>query len=108
PFRNHDSAMKAWAATIVALLPLVLLAIAVPRIRSLVLDAPAQYRELLGFLSQTVFELRDNLPPDIAAQLPEGAAEIQREVAAYLAGKAISLANTGRIWVTGLLLAFIG
>lgn len=102
------TATKAWAAAIVALLPIILLAIAVPRIRSLVLDAPAQYRELLGFLSQTVFELRDKLPPDIAAQLPEGAAEIQREVASYLASKAGALANTGRIWVTGLLLAFIG
>lgn len=108
PFGNRGSTTKGWAAIIVGLLPIVLLAIAVPRIRSLVLDAPAQYRELLGFLSLTVFELRDKLPPDIAAQLPEGAADIQREVASYLASKAGALANTGRIWITGLLLAFIG
>lgn len=107
-FGGHGSTAQSWAAAIIALLPIVLLAIAVPRIRSLVLDAPAQYRELLGFLSLTVFELRDKLPPDIAAQLPEGAAEIQREVASYLASKAGALANTGRIWITGLLLAFVG
>ena len=107
-FGNRSISAKAWAAAIIALLPIVLLAIAVPRIRSLVLDAPAQYRELLGFLSQTVFELRDKLPPDIAQQLPEGTADIQREVASYLASKAGALAYTGRIWLTGLLLAFIG
>ena len=107
-FGGRSATTKAWAAVIVGLLPIVLLAIAVPRIRSLVLDAPAQYRELLNFLSLTVFELRDKLPADIAAQLPEGAADIQREVASYLASKAGALANTGRIWITGLLLAFIG
>lgn len=105
---TRTSTTKVWAAVIVGLLPIVLLAIAVPRLRSLVLDAPAQYRELLGFLSLTVFELRDKLPPDIASQLPEGTADIQREVASYLASKAGALANTGRIWITGLLLAFIG
>ncbi|MCK9516343.1 MAG: AI-2E family transporter [Ottowia sp.] len=107
-FGGGNSITKVWAAVLVILLPIVLLAIAVPRIRSLILDAPAQYRELLGLLAQTVFELRDKLPPDIAAQLPEGVADIQREVASYLASKAGALATTGRIWITGLLFAFIG
>ncbi|MCA0309118.1 MAG: permease [Proteobacteria bacterium] len=96
------------AATVVALLPLLLLALALPRTRGLLLDAPAQYRELLAFLARTVLELRDHLPPDIGAQLPEGAVEIQRAMAGYLASKAGTLATTGRAWLSGLLFAYVG
>ncbi|MDU7588099.1 MAG: AI-2E family transporter, partial [Acidovorax sp.] len=62
----------------------------------------------LAFMARTVLELRDRLPPDIAAQLPEGAAEIQRTIAAYLAAKAGALAMAGRAWLTGLLYAYVG
>ena len=65
-------------------------------------SAPLQYRELLDFMARTVLELGVKLPPDMAAQLPEGAADIQRAIAAYLAGKAGMLATTGRAWLGGL------
>lgn len=96
------------SATLVALLPIVLLAVFLPRTRGLILDAPAQYRELLGFLARTVLDLRDRLPPDIANQLPEGAVEIQHAIAGYLAGKAGTLAMTGRAWLSGLLFSYVG
>ena len=96
------------AATLVALVPLIALALAIPRTRGLILDAPAQYRELLAFLSGTVLEFRDKLPPDMADQLPEGSAEIQRIIAAWLASKAGALATTGRAWLSGLLFAYVG
>lgn len=51
---------------------------------------------------------RDRLPPDIGAQLPEGAVEIQRAMASYLASKAGTLATTGRAWLSGLLFAYVG
>ena len=79
--RQPDRQAPRLAATVVALLPLLLLALALPRTRGLLLDAPAQYRELLAFLARTVLELRELLPPDIGAQLPEGAVEIQRAMA---------------------------
>ena len=106
--RMRDGAAPQLAATLVALLPLVLAALALPRTRGLIIDAPGQYRELLAFMASTVLELRDKLPPDIASQLPEGAADIQRTIANYLANKAGTLATTGRAWLGGLLFAFVG
>lgn len=96
------------AATLVMLSPLLLLALALSHSRTYIVDAPQQYRELLDFLARTVLELRLKLPTDIAAQLPEGAAEIQRTIAAYLAAKAGALAMAGRAWLTGLLYAYVG
>ena len=96
------------AAALVMLSPLLLVALALSHSRSYILAAPAQYRELLDFLARTVLELRLKLPPDIAAQLPEGAAELQRTIAGYLAAKAGALAVAGRVWLAGLLYAYVG
>ncbi len=106
--RAGDGQAPRLAATLVALIPIVLIALMVPRGRGVVLDAPSQYRELLAFLARTVMELSDKLPPDIAAQLPRGAEDVQRAIATYLASKAGTLATTGRAWLSGLLFAFIG
>lgn len=106
--RASDRRAPKSAAAVVSLLPLVVLALVLPRTRGLILDAPSQYRELLAFMAHTVMELREKLPPDIAAQLPEGAAEIQRTIAVFLASKAGTLATTGRAWLTGLLFAYVG
>jgi predicted PurR-regulated permease PerM len=106
--RTKDGVAPRLAATLVALLPLVLIAVALPRTRGVLLDAPTQYRELLAFMARTVLELRNKLPPDIAAQLPEGAEGLQRASAAYLATKAGALAVAGRAWLTGLLFAYVG
>lgn len=96
------------AGLLVALVPVLLLALALPRTRGLILDAPEQYRDLLAFLSRTVLELRDRVPPAVAAQLPEGALEIQHAIARYLASKAGTLATTGRAWLAGLLYVYVG
>jgi len=96
------------AATLVLLAPLVLLAIALSGSRSYIIGAPLQYRELLDFLARTVLELRENLPPEIASQLPDGADEIQRALASYLGAKAGALASAGRAWLGGLLYAYVG
>ncbi len=96
------------AAGLVMLSPLLLVVLALSQSRSYILAAPAQYRELLDFLARTVLELRLKLPPDIAMQLPEGAVEIQRTIAAYLAAKAGALALAGRAWLTGVLYAYVG
>lgn len=96
------------AAALVMLAPLLLLAIALSRSRSYIIGAPLQYRELLDFLAHTVLELREKLPPEIAAQLPDGADEIQRALASYLGAKAGALASAGRAWLGGLLYAYVG
>ena len=96
------------AATLVILAPLLLMALALSHSRSYIVSAPAQYRELLDFMARTVLELRLKLPPDIATQLPEGAADIQRSIASYLAAKSGALATAGRAWLGGLLHAYVG
>ena len=103
PFAVHNL-----AAALVMLAPLLLLALALSHSRSYIIGAPQQYRELLDFLADTVLELRDKLPPEIAMQLPEGAAEIQRVLAGYLGAKAGALALAGRAWLGGLLYAYVG
>ncbi|RYF25202.1 MAG: AI-2E family transporter [Comamonadaceae bacterium] len=99
---------QALAAAVVMLAPLVLLVFALSHSRSYIVEAPQQYKELLDFLARTVLELRLKLPTDIASQLPVGAAEIQRAIAAYLGAKAGALAMAGRAWLTGLLYAYVG
>ena len=107
--RGADSRLaQTAAATLVVAVPLLLLALALSRSRSYVIEAPQQYRELLDFMARTVLELRQKLPPDMAAQLPEGAAQIQRIIAGYLGTQAGALAHMGRAWLGGLLHAYVG
>lgn len=96
------------ATALVILSPLLLVLLALSHSRSYIVEAPQQYRELLDFMARTVLELRQKLPADIASQLPEGAADIQRSIAAYLGAKAGALATTGRAWLAGLLHAYVG
>lgn len=96
------------ASAFVMLAPLVAVTLALSHSRSYLVEAPQQYRELLDFMARTVLELRDKLPTDIAATLPDGAEEIQRTIAAYLGAKAGALAMAGRAWLGGLLHAYVG
>lgn len=96
------------AATLLILAPLALLSGALTHTRAYITEAPQQYKELLDYLVQTVLELREKLPADIADQLPDGAQEIQHMLANYLATKAGMLAHAGRAWLTGLLYAYVG
>lgn len=106
--RAPDHRAPKLAATVVTLIPVIVVAVLLPRARGVILDAPSTYRDLLGFMANTVLELRERLPFDIASQLPAGAADVQRAIAAYLASKAGTLALTGRAWLSGLLFAFVG
>ncbi len=107
--RGADSRLaQTAAAALVVAVPLLLLALALSRSRSYVIEAPQQYRELLDFMARTVLELRQKLPPDMAAQLPEGAAQIQRILAGYLGTQAGALTHMGRAWLGGLLHAYVG
>ena len=90
------------------LMPLALLAAGLTHSRGYLVDAPQQYRELLTYMARTVLELRLKLPADMAAHLPEGAAEIQRIIANYLGAKAGALAMAGRAWLGSVLFAYVG
>ena len=96
------------AAALVMLAPLALLAVGLTHSRGYLVNAPQQYLELLNYLARTVLELRLKLPADMASHLPEGVADIQRTIAAYLGAKAGALAMAGRAWLAGVLFAYVG
>ena len=96
------------AAFIVGLAPIAILTGTLSQSREVLLDAPAQYRELLNYTARTVLELRSKLPPEIAVYLPDGAGDLQQLVAKYLSAQAGALAQTGRAWLGGLLFAYVG
>lgn len=96
------------AATLVCLAPLFWITFALSQSRGYLTDIPHQYKELLDYLSHTVLEFRQKLPPELGDMLPQGAAEIQQTIATYLATKAGSLASAGKAWLGGLLHAYMG
>ena len=96
------------AAALVMVAPLGLLFLGLSQSRGFLSEAPLQYRELLDYVARTVLELRQKLPPDLAALLPAGTAEVQRTVANYLGAKAGMLALAGRAWLGGVLHAYVG
>lgn len=96
------------AAAIVIVAPLVLIGTGLSHSRGYLTEAPQQYRELLDYLGSTILELKDKLPPELADSLPDGAREVQHWVAHQLMTKAGALANTGKVWLSGLLYAYVG
>lgn len=98
------------ALTIVAVVvgPLALVGVGISQAREYVVEAPQQYRELLDYVARTILELREKLPPDLAAALPAAAGDVQHMVANYLRTQAGSLALAGRAWLAALLFAYVG
>ena len=96
------------AATLVMVLPLLALGLALVYSLDYLIATPHQYRELLNYMARTVLELRQKLPPSLADMLPTEANGIQQAIARYLSAKAGSLAHTGRIWLVGMLHAYVG
>ena len=108
PGPQPDRWAQVVAATLVILLPLLVLSLVLTYARGYVVDAPHQYKELLNYLAHTVREMRQKIPPELANLLPEGAEEIQQTIAGYLATKAGTLALAGKAWLGGLLHAYVG
>jgi predicted PurR-regulated permease PerM len=96
------------AVTLVVVSPIAILTGTLSQSREVMLDAPAQYRELLDYVARTVLELRSKLSPEMAVYLPDGAADLQRLVAKYLSAQAGALALAGRAWLNALLFAYVG
>ena len=112
PLGRRPERAIGWANVLAVILvlvgPIALLTVLLSQAREYIVDAPDQYRELLDYTARTVLELRSKLPGEIAAYLPEGAAEIQRVIANYLRAQAGSLAMAGRAWLHGLLFSYVG
>ncbi|SIQ84011.1 AI-2E family transporter [Pseudacidovorax sp. RU35E] len=103
-----ESIIKAVAILLVVLGPLALLALGVSQAREYVVEAPQQYRGLLDYVARTILELRQKLPPELAASLPAAADDVQRMVANYLRNEAGTLALAGRAWLNAVLHGYVG
>lgn len=110
---HHPSAeLLSWlstiAATIVIVGPVLVMLFALSHYRGLFLTLPHQFSELTDYVARTILDFKVNLPEDIAAMLPKEAEDFQRTVAVYLLSKAAALANAGKIWLLGILYAYVG
>lgn len=103
-----EAVIQALTIVVVVVVPPLLLGLGISQAREYIVDAPQQYRELLDYVARTVMELRQKLPPDLAASLPAAADEVQHMVASYLRAQAGSLALAGRAWLAALLFAYVG
>lgn len=107
--RFKGRALPGWVhATLVIATPLLALLVLALNVKGLSLAALSQYRELLEHLSTTVLDIRSKLPPELAKNLPEGVTAIQGWLAEFLREHASHMANTGKTWLHGTLLAYVG
>jgi len=96
------------AASVVIVVPLVAVVILVLNARGMALEAVAQYQALLHYLAATVLEIRQKLPPELAAKLPDGMLPAQQWLVEYLQSQARALTGFGTAGLRGSLLVYVG
>lgn len=96
------------AAAWVIVVPLLLFGLVLSNAKGMVFSAGAQYEALLHHLAGTVLEIRQKLPPNLAAHLPDELVAAQAWLAAYLQSQAHALTGFGSAGLQGGLLAYVG
>lgn len=96
------------AATLTICMPLVALLALGLNAKGMSLAAVGQYQELLEHMAKTVLDIRQKLPGELASQLPNGLEAVQVWLADYLKSQASGMAQLGKVWLHGLLLAYVG
>jgi predicted PurR-regulated permease PerM len=84
------------------------MALVLSQAKGVVFAAGAQYEALLQHLAGTVLEIRQKLPPNLAAHLPDELVAAQAWLAAYLQSQARALTGFGSAGLQGGLLAYVG
>lgn len=98
----------AWAAAVVITMPIVALTVLFANAKGVVFGAVAQYQALLHHLAGTVLEIRQKLPPDLAAHLPDELLAAQSWLVDYLQSQAHALTGFGTAGLRGSLLVYVG
>ena len=98
----------AWAAALVIALPVIGLGILFANAKGVAFGAVAQYQALLHHLAGTVLEIRQKLPPDLAAHLPDELLAAQSWLVEYLQSQAHALSGFGTAGLRGGLLVYVG
>jgi predicted PurR-regulated permease PerM len=97
-----------FSAALVICAPLLGLALLLANAKGMTLSALDQYQALLNHLAHTVLEIREKLPASLAKQLPQGTSAIQAWVAEHLKEQSSVVAQAGKEWLHGALLAYVG
>ena len=97
-----------WAAGLVIVLPIVAIVVLLLNAKGVVFGALAQYQALLHHLAGTVLQIRQKLPPDLAAHLPDELLAAQSWLVDYLQSQAHALTGFGTAGLRGSLLAYVG
>lgn len=98
----------AWAAALVILMPIVALTVLFANAKGVAFGAVAQYQALLHHLAGTVLEIRQKLPPDLAAHLPDELLAAQSWLVDYLQSQSKALTGFGTAGLRASLLVYVG
>jgi predicted PurR-regulated permease PerM len=98
----------AWAASLVIILPILVLGVVIANAKGMAFGAIGQYQALLHHLAGTVLEIRQKLPAELAVNLPDELMAVQVWLSDYLKSKAHALAGFGSSSLRGFLLAYVG
>jgi len=96
------------AAGLVIVLPIVALTVLFANAKGVAFGAVAQYQALLHHLASTVLEIRQKLPPDLAAHLPDELLAAQSWLVEYLQSQAHALTGFGTAGLRAGLLVYVG
>jgi predicted PurR-regulated permease PerM len=97
-----------WSAGVVIVLPILALTVLFANAKGVAFGAVAQYQALLHHLAGTVLEIRQKLPPDLAAHLPDELLAAQSWLVEYLQSQAHALTGFGTAGLRGGLLVYVG
>jgi predicted PurR-regulated permease PerM len=97
-----------WASAIVIATPIIALTFLFANAKGVAFGAVAQYQALLHHLAGTVLEIRQKLPPDLAAHLPDELLAAQSWLVDYLQSQAHALTGFGTAGLRGSLLVYVG
>lgn len=98
----------AMAAALVIVLPVLAIALLLLNAKGMLFGAVSQYQAMLHHLAATVLEIRQKLPPDLAAHVPDELIAAQKWLADYLQSRAHALGGVGTSSLRGGLLAYVG
>lgn len=98
----------AWASAVVIAMPIFGLVVLFANAKGVAFGAVAQYQALLHHLAGTVLEIRQKLPPDLAAHLPDELLAAQSWLVEYLQSQAHALTGFGTAGLRGGLLVYVG
>jgi predicted PurR-regulated permease PerM len=108
PGRRLPRCTPGWAAGFVITTPILALTALFANAKGVAFGAVAQYQALLHHLAGTVLEIRQKLPPDLAAHLPDELLAAQSWLVDYLQSQAHALTGFGTAGLRGGLLVYVG